>query len=535
MLTRRIFLRMVLSYKMKKKGASDDEIERAIYLAALSQFCIYNPMDPNQRDWPLRDGDPLHQSAMTKQTCTMTDFHRALRARDPLGWGFEQSDSLLHLIWKLLEWDPAARMTAADALNHPYFTAEDGSLGNHSDSYPGDHNALESQMLDPRMDFNVSDSISEFTCPKCGRTFADWKSCHTHANSRKHAKFCVYDRSTLPTCLNSHAMLPAHSYSGYCDIQGRRRTIEDFHAIRLFPSQQFYGVYDGHLGNAASKYAASFLYDEVAIRLGNWISNSSINNRTESDAVVVKGVTDAFAAVHDKFLEAITTRMPPTFMDQSGTTATALLVTNHSIAVMSVGDSRAVLSTRRQLPDTASGDGPKWELLAKQLTKDHVASDQEEREMVESHGGRIMVINGMERVMGSLVVTRSIGDPNLAIYLSRVPNVIVMSKAEVLQHCGTNAGDSNSAIKKDDSHSSHLCFLILASDGLWDTVSNQEAVDMVESVMVERFPKNNSDSSSSNNHWYDTAALQEAAEALTHEAYVRGSTDNIGVCIIAIS
>ena len=155
--------------------------------------------------------------------------------------------------------------------------------------------------------------------------------------------------------------------------------------------------------------------------------------------------------------------------------------------------------------------------------------------MVESHGGRIMVVNGMERVMGSLVVTRSIGDPNLAIYLSRVPHVIVMSKAEVLQQCGNNAGDSNSTIKKDDSHSFHLCFLILASDGLWDTVSNQEAVDMVESVVVERFPKNNNDSSSSNNHWYDTAALQEAAEALTHEAYVRGSTDNIGVCIIAIS
>ena len=29
--------------------------------------------------------------------------------------------------------------------------------------------------------------------------------------------------------------------------------------------------------------------------------------------------------------------------------------------------------------------------------------------------------------------------------------------------------------------------------------------------------------------------FQLAAEALVHEAYVRGSTDNIGVCVVALS
>jgi len=71
------------------------------------------------------------------------------------------------------------------------------------------------------------------------------------------------------------------------------------------------------------------------------------------------------------------------------------------------------------------------------------------------------------------------------------------------------------------------CFIVLASDGLWDVVSNQEAVDMVAQVVEAH----------DNRHgirWEDGGAFQEAAEVLTQEAYVRGSTDNIGVCVIAI-
>lgn len=495
---------MVLSHKMQKQGATAEEIEKAIYLAALSQFCIYNPSKQNKRDWPLRDGDPLHRTAMTKQSCNLDDFHRALRARDPLGWGFSATDTLLHLIWQLLAWDPNKRMTASDALKHPYFAKLDVS-DKESDPTPGDHNALESQMLDPRMDFNLSDSIDEFMCPKCGRVFTDWKSCHAHANARRHSKFCRYDHRSLPTCLNSHAMLPAHSYSGYCDIQGRRRTIEDFHAIHLLPSQQFYGIFDGHLGNFASKYAASFLYGELSSRLAEVTSTELSVDWKEK---VEKLANDAFAAVHKKFLEAIT-RAPRGFMDQSGTTATSLLVTNSTFVITSLGDSRAVMSSRRIVRDGG------FELMSVQLTKDHVASDRDEREQVERRGGIVIRRNGMDRVNGTLAITRSIGDTDLSPMLSREPHVICMTRKEIIEACG-DIGDDKT----------YPCFMILASDGLWDTVSNQEAVDLVAQVVAE-VAKDSAD-------WHETAGLQQAAEALTHEAYVRGSTDNIGVCIIGI-
>lgn len=496
--------RMVLTHKMQKEGATSEEIDRAMYLAALSQFCIYNPNQDSKdsKAWPLGDGDPLHKSAMTKQTCTLNDFHRALRARDPLGWGFEASDSLLHLIWQLLAWDPKERMTTAQALRHPYFTTLDTPLG--VDLNPGDHNALESQMLDPRMDFNLSDSIDEFICPKCGRTFTDWNSCLTHANSRKHAKFCRYDHSSLPTCLNAHSMLPAHSSSGYCDIQGRRKTIEDFHSIHLLPQEEFYSIFDGHLGNFASKYAASFLYAELSAGLKDILQNELDDAWKEK---VTNYTVEAFARVHEKFLDAVA-RAPYGFMDQSGTTATFLLVTNSTFVVASLGDSRAVLASRQSINGLTR-------LLPVQLTKDHVAADPFERALVESRGGTVSRSNGMDRVNGTLVITRSIGDANLSPFLSRTPDVISLTKAEIADACGD--------IEDGDVCP---CFIILASDGLWDTVSNQEAVDLVAEVVTE--------SSRNASSWREAAGLQQAAEALTHEAYVRGSTDNIGVCIVAL-
>lgn len=69
--------------------------------------------------------------------------------------------------------------------------------------------------------------------------------------------------------------------------------------------------------------------------------------------------------------------------------------------------------------------------------------------------------------------------------------------------------------------SCRVCLLNYADYSRWqrDVMTNQEAVEMVEEAL-------NSDKGGS--------AFQVAAEWLTQEAYVRGSLDNIGVCVVAI-
>jgi protein phosphatase 1L len=92
---------------------------------------------------------------------------------------------------------------------------------------------------------------------------------------------------------------------------------------------------------------------------------------------------------------------------------------------------------------------------------------------------------GTWRVGGVLAVSRAFGDKLLKQYVVVDPEI----REEVV----------------DDT----LEFLILASDGLWDVVSNEEAVALTRSIQDP----------------------EEAAKKLLQEAYKRESSDNI-TCVV---
>lgn len=119
-------------------------------------------------------------------------------------------------------------------------------------------------------------------------------------------------------------------------------------------------------------------------------------------------------------------------------------------------------------------------------TQDHKASDEAERKRIEDAGG--FVLRG--RVLGMLAVARSFGDHTLKPFVPAKPDV----QAEKLG--------------PDDE------FVILACDGLWDVVTDLEAVNLVHQWMREGKDK------------------QSVAEALLEEAKEHGSTDNITVLVV---
>ncbi|CAK9051196.1 unnamed protein product [Durusdinium trenchii] len=142
-----------------------------------------------------------------------------------------------------------------------------------------------------------------------------------------------------------------------------------------------------------------------------------------------------------------------------GCTAAICLVQVESILVANVGDSRVVLSQRGQ---------------AVPLSEDHKPNLPRERERIERAGG---VVEQQQagplttfRINGNLNLSRSIGDLDYKNDLQLPPGEqIISSVPDVLEH-RRDAADE---------------FVLIASDGIWDRIGSQEAVDFVRRKLQE--------------------------------------------------
>lgn len=150
--------------------------------------------------------------------------------------------------------------------------------------------------------------------------------------------------------------------------------------------------------------------------------------------------------------------------------ATLLMVVEHDnrrLIVANSGDVRAVI---------ARGD------LAIPITTDHKPEDPQEKLRIYHLGG---FVSETSRVDGILSLSRAIGDNYLQPHVTFRPDVYIVD------------------IKPSDR------FVIIACDGLWDVMTNEQAVAIASS--------------------YHTAA--EAAAALVDIAFGLGSADNISVIV----
>lgn len=165
-----------------------------------------------------------------------------------------------------------------------------------------------------------------------------------------------------------------------------------------------------------------------------------------------------------------------------GTTATVVAFIGGLVSVMHVGDSRAVL---------ARGE----ECIATRLCEDHRPGRLDELERIEKAGGLVLEIRGSYRVNGVLAVSRAIGDVDLKEWVIAKPDVLTF------RLCGEEE------------------FVIVASDGLWDVVSDEESVALVRPYLIRGGGED--------------ADEQQAAVALVESAWDRGALDD--VCVVVIN
>ncbi len=174
--------------------------------------------------------------------------------------------------------------------------------------------------------------------------------------------------------------------AGSAEMQGYRENMEDECTIRLDMNQSrsmFFGVYDGHAGNQASKYIAANLPDRVGT-LPELSPASLIATVKQLDA-------DFLSSSDEKTKEhgsACVFAVVKPYHDVDTKEAKRKWL----VTVANLGDSRALI---------VRSDGT---LVS--LTKDHKPEDSEEYARIVAAGGSV----SNNRVDGNLAMSRAIGD-----------------------------------------------------------------------------------------------------------------------------
>ncbi|XP_004965510.1 probable protein phosphatase 2C 56 isoform X2 [Setaria italica] len=242
---------------------------------------------------------------------------------------------------------------------------------------------------------------------------------------------------------------------GYSSFIGRRSTMEDCYDIKLTKldghSVNLFGVFDGHGGNLAAEYLKDNLFKNL-MKQPEFLTDTKL------------AISRGFLETDGDILETISS----SFRDDGSTALAAVLIGKH-LYVANVGDSRAVASKASK---------------AVPLSKDHKPNRKDERKRIEDAGG-VVIWDDTWRVGGILAMSRAFGNRMLKEYVIAKPDI------------------------QEEEVNSDLEYLILATDGLWDVVRNEDAVALLK---AEDGP-------------------QAAAVKLTEIAYSRHSADNI-TCIV---
>ncbi|KAH7554277.1 hypothetical protein JRO89_XS12G0153100 [Xanthoceras sorbifolium] len=328
---------------------------------------------------------------------------------------------------------------------------------------------------------------------------ACWRPLRRYARMNKDNIIEDDSDSSIPDTLLWCKDLQKHSYGDFSfAVVQANEIIEDHSQVETGRDATFVGVYDGHGGPEASRYISDHLFLHL-MRLAR-----------ENGTISEDSLRSAFCATEDGFLTLVrrTCGIKP-LIAAIGSCCLVGVIWKGTLYVANLGDSRAVIGSLSRSN----------KIVAEQLTKDHNASMEEVRqELRSSHpdDSHIVVMkHGVWRIKGIiqtttlklnpvqlgicgfmivvgnittkllkegvssrdiLAVSRSIGDA----YLKRPefsldPSFPRFHLSEPIRRPVLTAEPSiySRILQPNDK------FLIFASDGLWEHLTNQEAAEIV--------------------------------------------------------
>jgi serine/threonine protein phosphatase PrpC len=260
---------------------------------------------------------------------------------------------------------------------------------------------------------------------------------------------------------------------------GQRPSNEDHHIMidnisgdnNTICNINLYSIFDGHGGKGVSK----FLKDNLP---KYFLKKDSDPSKKYDYCKYIKKVYDTIQNTLSKDVNSA---------KNAGSTALSTIFyklgNKTYYYIINVGDSRAVLCNKYN--------------IAIPLSKDHKPISFEEKQRITLLGGKIVFDAGDWRIK-DLSVSKAFGDLDALPYISHVPDIF---------HNKLSSSDK---------------FIVLACDGLWDIMSNQDVVDFILEEL-HKLKKNKSTNGSGKNN---------IARTLGEYAIQKGSYDNITIIII---
>lgn len=291
------------------------------------------------------------------------------------------------------------------------------------------------------------------------------------------------EEKDLHEVVNSASVPSSSTVVASVSLQGKRPKNEDRAVIQAstesHPEVSIFGIFDGHDGNKASEYCSKYMV-------------KNITAQKTFPKSMAKAITQGFLKTDKKFLDKV---------ESGGSTAIVAVLERQknkkaTLFVANAGDSRCVASVAGSAVPLSVDHKP--DIPAEQERVN--ATTHEVQQSVEIVQGKRLKIS---RIDGTLAVSRAIGDgdfkddPNKPQALQAVSPVPEIQTVEITPE-----------------HE----FAVLACDGLWDVLSNQEVIDFVKSkISTVTVPD-------------DLVTITKAL--VSHAVYEKQSTDNVTALII---
>ena len=212
----------------------------------------------------------------------------------------------------------------------------------------------------------------------------------------------------------------------------------------------FFAVFDGHGigGERISQHVASNLCDSVLQRMMavSW-SNDNV--------LIARVIQNAFLEL-DQDIRHEQSLMNERGKVKGGSTACGIWAKRNLLYVAHVGDTRAILS--------AGG-------FTHQITIDHLPQVQAEAKRIYASGGYVE----RGRILGALGVSRAFGNFQFK------RNLELSDRMQMVTSCP----DVRIVDLKKDLKGHELDFIVIASDGVFEVLTNEELADMVRCEINE--------------------------------------------------